>query len=389
MRQDTQTCHQIGCGGIFLKRVADPIDRRHKQHRHRHQSRHIGRIMQGTECINGWRGLSPLSLNPHYGRAPGITPEQQAAVEWTHYADVVQIYGKAKDGYAARSWDNVGVQYGLHALVNGHLSPDEFLDLNARIGSWKNEPDMVQEGPPFLPGDGSLDPHSARNMNLSPDDRGLPPAPRASADPGAIEAAYARGLVFVGQIDIPIIDWRHYLERELDMHNAHQSFAARQRLLDQDGDADNQVIWFTDVHPSSLRFDQTPMAFEVIDAWMTNLQAYPERGVAGNKPSQAVDSCFEADGTLLYAGDDAWSGVLDEAPEGPCTARFPLYATSRIVAGAPISGDVFKCHLQSVDQAIASEMYGSWTPSPEQQTRLKTIFPDGVCDYTKGDAGRP
>src|SRR5439155_1655124 len=35
-----------------------------------------------TECINGWRGLSPLVLNPHFGTAPGITPEQQAAVEW-------------------------------------------------------------------------------------------------------------------------------------------------------------------------------------------------------------------------------------------------------------------------------------------------------------------
>ena len=342
-----------------------------------------------TECINGWRGLSPLSLNPHYGTAPGITPEQQAAVAWTHYADVVQIYGEAEDGYAARSWDNVGVQYGLRALVDGHITPDEFLDLNARIGSWKNEPDMVQEGAPFIPGDGPLDPHSARNMNLSPEDRGTTPARRASADPGAIEAAYARGLVFVGNIDIPIIDWRHYLERELDMHNAHQSFAARQRLLHHDGDAANQIIWFTDARAGSPRFDQTPVAFEVIDAWMTNLQAHPERGVAGNKPPQAVDSCFDADGTLLYAGDDAWSGILDEAPDGACTTRFPLYATSRIVAGAPISGDIFKCHLQPVDQAMASGIYGSWTPTPEQQDRLKAIFPQGVCDYTKGDAGRP
>ena len=29
------------------------------------------------------------------------------------------------------------------------------------------------------------------------------------------------------------------------MHNSHQSFAARQRLLNYDGDASNQVIWFT------------------------------------------------------------------------------------------------------------------------------------------------
>ena len=26
-----------------------------------------------SECINGWRGLSPLALNPHFGTAPGYT----------------------------------------------------------------------------------------------------------------------------------------------------------------------------------------------------------------------------------------------------------------------------------------------------------------------------
>ena len=30
-----------------------------------------------TECINGWRGLSPLALNPWYGTAPGVTPQEQ------------------------------------------------------------------------------------------------------------------------------------------------------------------------------------------------------------------------------------------------------------------------------------------------------------------------
>ena len=47
-----------------------------------------------TECVKGWRGLSPLALNPHFGTAPGITPEQQAQVEWTHWNDVVNVYGR-------------------------------------------------------------------------------------------------------------------------------------------------------------------------------------------------------------------------------------------------------------------------------------------------------
>jgi len=103
-----------------------------------------------SECINGWRGLSPLALNPHFGTAPGITPGQQASVEWTHFADAVNSYGLREDGYARRTWDNVGVQYGLTALIDGDLSPEQFLDLNANVGSWKDQAEMVQEGCPFI-----------------------------------------------------------------------------------------------------------------------------------------------------------------------------------------------------------------------------------------------
>jgi hypothetical protein len=342
------------------------------------------------ECIKSWRGLSPLTLNPHYGTAPGITPEQQAATEWTHYGDAVNVYGVAEDGYAARTWDNVGVQYGLQALIDGDITTDDFLSLNAMAGGWKNEPDMVQEGCPFVGpcNADTVDVWSLRNQTFDPADP-TAIAPRTEADPGAIERAYESGHVNHGDIEIPVIDWRNYLERELDMHNSHQSFAARQRLLDWDGDASNQVVWFTDVEFEGPRFDQTPMAFEVIDEWMRNIEANPELGVAGNKPARAVDSCFDADGELLHAGDDVWAGVLDDAPAGSCTEQFPTYSTSRIVAGAPITGDVFKCALQGIDQAVAAGVYGPVVFSAEQRANLAAIFPDGVCDHTQGDARRP
>ncbi len=351
-----------------------------------------------SECISAWRGLSALVLNPHFGTAPGITPAQQAAVEWTHFADAQNVYGRNADGFANSIWDNVGVQYGLGALVDGEITPEQFLNLNANVGSWKNEPDMVQEGCPFLsflcpnPADlaglapfpdiwpNLLDPWSARNMALSPDG-GATPAPRRTADPGAIDAVMASGLVNRGDIEIPMIDWRHYLERELDMHNSHQSFAARQRLLNHDGDASNQVIWFTDAIAGSPRFDQTPMAFEVIDEWMANIAANPDGGVAGNKPDRAVDTCFDVTGEVIHAGDDAWAGILDGGADGPCSQQFPPFSTSRIVAGAPITGDVFKCGLKSVADAIADGTYGSWTPTAEQQAQLEAIFPEGVCSY--------
>jgi hypothetical protein len=358
-----------------------------------------------SECVNGWRGLSPLALNPHFGTAPGITPEQQAGVEWTHFGDAVNVYGVNADGFANRTWDNVGVQYGLEALVADDITIDEFLDLNASVGSWKNEPEMVQEGCPFIsqlcpdPADlAGLDPvpdiypnlidvWSWRNMAVS-SDGGATPAPRANADPEAIENAYELGHVFVGDLEIPIIDWRNYLERELDMHNSHQSFAARQRLVDHDGDASNQVIWFTDGNDDGEEFDQTPLALQVIDEWMANIAANPDLSVAENKPARAEDACFDVGGDLIYAGEDAWSGILD-GPEGPCTEEFPVFSTSRIVAGGPISGDVFKCALQSVNAAVSSGVYGAVDLEPAHIDRLEQIFPEGVCDYTQGDARRP
>jgi hypothetical protein len=343
-----------------------------------------------TECITGWRGLSPLALNPHFGTAPGITPEQQAAVAWTHWEDLVNIYGRDETGFARNPWDNVGVQYGLQALRDGRITFDEFLDLNANVGSWKEAKDMVQEGCPYVPAACSVgvDVWSARNMHLSPDG-GVTPARRRHGDRQAQYAAYRAGLVFRGKIEIPLIDWRHYLEFVLDMHNAHQSFAARQRMVNDDGDASNQVIWFTDARPAGPQFDQTPLALRVIDEWMANIRARPERGVAGNKPAAAVDSCFASDGSLIAAGDDVWAGILDGGRPGACTQVFPIYTTSRIVAGGPIEGAVFACVLQPVDRAVARGLYAPRTPTREQAARLDQIFPDGVCDYPKGDAGLP
>ena len=235
---------------------------------------------------------------------------------------------------------------------------------------------MVQEGVPFVPG--TVDVWSARNMNLSPDG-GVTPAPRRTGDPIAIAAAYNSGHVFRGDIDIPVIDWRHYLERQLDMHNSHQSFASRQRMLNYDGDASNQVIWFTDARPGTPQSDPTPQAFLVLDKWIKT----------GTKPAEAVDSCFATNGSLIASGPDVWDGILNDEPAGACTNAFPIFSTSRIVAGAPIEGDIYKCALKPVATAIADGTYGSWTPSAGETARLQQIFPTGVCDYSKPDVGRP
>jgi Tannase-like family of unknown function (DUF6351) len=340
-----------------------------------------------SECINGWRGLSPLALNPNFGTAPGYDPAVYGPVEWTHWGDLVNIYGTDETGFARSPWDNVGVQYGLAALQTGAITPEQFLDLNANVGSWKASKDMVQEGCPFIAALCATQPPdvwSSRNMSLSPDG-GATPAARREGNKEAGYAAYRSGMVFRGKLDIPVIDWRHYLEHRLDMHNSHQSFASRQRLLNYDGDASNQLIWFTDARPGTPQSDPTPQAFLVLDAWIKNIEANPDKSVGENKPADAKDSCFATNGSLIASGDDVWSGILDDEAAGACTQAFPTFSTSRIVAGGPIEGSIFKCSLQTVERALAHGLYGAWQPTADEVDRLKAIFPSGVCDYSKGD----
>lgn len=341
------------------------------------------------ECVNGWRGLTPLMLDPTYGSAGSNQNLMEPAgvmdtVKWTHWDDLRNIYGVKPDGYARSTYDNVGVQYGLQALIDHAITPDEFLELNATVGGWKSSEDMVTEGAPFVPG-GTWDPWSSRNMTLSPDG-GATPAPRTEGDLGAIRAAYDNGLVFRGRIDIPVIDWRNYLEDALNMHNSRQSFASRERIIEAKGNADNQVIWFTDARPDGPRSDAIGQAFQVMDQWLANLREHPGLGVAGNKPGLATDRCFATDGTQLAAGPHVWDGILDNRPAGACTQQFPIHSTSRIVAGGPFDEDMFKCQLEPVAEAIARGGYGSWHPDAAARARLEQIFPTGVCDYRKPPA---
>jgi hypothetical protein len=354
-----------------------------------------GGLPGNTECIVGWRGLSPLALNPRFGAVSNQANFQPitaiATNEWTHFKDIVNIVGMRPDGYARRYWDNVGVQYGLQSVAGGLITPEEFLQLNATVGGWKEPGEMAQEGCPFISqlcaNPAQWDPWSRRNQVFSTDPAA--PAPRVRGDIDAMRAVYRAGLVFMGDIDIPIIDWRPYLEPALDMHNSHQSFAVRQRMRNADGDAGNMVVWFTDNVNGRAAFDQTPEALEVIDEWMANVRANPSLGAAGNKPPRATDRCFNGQGQEIAAGDGVWDGILDAKPAGACTQRFPVYSTTRRVAGGPFEQSIFKCQLIPVDQAVGRGFYGQWAPTPEQVDRLETIFPEGVCDYTKPDAGLP
>jgi len=100
-----------------------------------------------TECINGWRFAMPTVLNPLFRDSKfdkaiafyGYAPEAFAKVKWTHWNDLEEFYGTDAEGFAPIPLDNVGVQYGLAALVAGRIDADEFLRLNACAGSWKEQ----------------------------------------------------------------------------------------------------------------------------------------------------------------------------------------------------------------------------------------------------------
>ncbi|HEU4544170.1 MAG TPA: DUF6351 family protein [Jiangellaceae bacterium] len=378
-----------------------------------------------SECVEGWLGLLPLAMNPLYGSETNwnLLGDQVNQIERTHWDDVREVYGTDPEtGFARVPWDNVGVQYGLRAVAAGEITPQQFLEVNEDVGSWKETPDMEPEGVPFesqqvvigriaaergitpnevlvglatgvIPFTELFDPWSSRNARTSPDG-GTTPAPRRSGDLDAIRGAYESGLVFRGKLarEIPIIDIRDYLEPVLDMHNSHQSFAARQRLIDAQGHHDGQVIWFLEADANGdapAGEELTHEALDTIAQWMSNLTADPSLSVAEAAPAQGVDRCFDIDGDEIASGGGAWDGILDDGPAGDCTTRFEIHTTSRIEAGGPITGDIYKCHLMPVETAIVEDLYGAWDPLGDQVARLEAIFPEGVCDYDLPSVGDP
>jgi len=338
-----------------------------------------------TECVVGWRGLTPLVLNPRFAHFEDrLSDAVFRQVQWSYFEDLKDYFGTDALGYARIPWDNVGVQYGLQALRRGQISATQFLQLNARVGSWKVPAEMEQERFWVLNGARSglheFSPWSEQNINLG-DAR--QPAPRFAGDRLAMAAAYRSGQVFLGQLDIPVIDERHYLDPGLNMHHAAGSFSVRARLLAAQGHADNQAIWVSDKN-----FDPTPQAFAAIDQWLQAKRAHPERSWAELRPPAASDRCFDAQGRLLASGDRVWDGAWNRQPPGACMRAYPVYSNSRMEAGDNIRGDVFKCALQPVAEALAAGVYAPVDMRP-YRAQLERIFPQGVCDYRRGDLGRP
>ncbi len=336
-----------------------------------------------SECINGYFGLSSFINNPRQGFIRDFFhADVVTQTKWSYWQDLKLLLGEDANGFALSTWDNVGVQYGLAALQDNAISMTEFIDINQKIGGWKPQSTMKAES--------ILTPFGRKiplwlslwgNQNISDVEHDI--APRHAGSVAAMQAAYRWGQVFIGRVDLPIIDVRHYLEDELDMHHVSASFYSRLRIEHANGHSDNHVIWIS-------HKDHNPVetAFKMMDDWLL-----PQKNKAADqqtraKPNSLQDSCFAANGDIIAFGDNVWDGNWNNKNNGPCQKIYPMYSTSRIQAGGGWSGDLFKCALMPVTEAINQGLYGN-NQITDYLEILKQTFPDGVCDYRQTDVGRP
>ena len=281
----------------------------------------------------------------------------------TIYDHTVNVYGRdPSTGFARRPLDNVGVQYGLATLNDGVIDVGQFLELNEGIGGLDIDFRYQSE--------------------------------RTVGDLEAIEAAYRTGRIISGRAlaSVPIVDFRAYLDlRENgDNHMKLHSFSLRERLVRENGHADNHVLLLTH---SEQRFgfgagfsstetnDVLYGALGQLDRWLTAINEdtsgdpLPQRVVRA-KPADLVDACWTEDGRKIEE-TQSYDGP------GECGALYPAFPVPLLVAGAPLVDDIAKCRLKPLDPTdYAVPM------TPEEWARLGRIFPEGVCDWTRPGVGQ-
>ncbi len=275
----------------------------------------------------------------------------------TVYDHTVNAYGRdRKTGFARRPLDNVGIQYGLGALNAGEITKEQFLDLNERIGGFDRDANFV--------------------------------AKRMVADYKAMQAAYLTGRLLNGGgglASMPILDF-DLLYTDLvpngDIHMKFQHFSTRERLRKANGHIGNHVMWSGGNGPR-LGFVARE-ALAQMDRWVGAVVAdtsdgSPAAKVVNNKPADLVDGCWTG-------GDTGADPDFIQEPQffgGPgtstCNSEYPGFPFPRMVAGGPLTNDVIKCKLKRLD---SNDYVASWTEDEWQI--LRRIFPDGVCNWSRG-----
>ena len=245
------------------------------------------------------------------------------------------------------------MQYGLHALQAGTITAAQFVALNADIGGF--------------------------------DYTGAPVAQRTVADSSAMRASYADDLVnsaSLGLRDTAIIDQRTDLDIAgpgNDIHTSEWSFTMRQRLLDANGTAANQVIIESNFTPDQVA-EANAYELDAMDRWLSTIdadnsgQALSQKIIA-DKPGDLADGCYLASGQRI-------TEPLTYPASGQCGALYPLGSNPRLVAGEGLTRSTLKCRLRPLDLADYPVTF-----TADQQAALRAAFPNGVCDYSQPSVG--
>ena len=267
----------------------------------------------------------------------------------------VNQFGRdSRTGFVRSTRDNVGVQYGLQALISGVISAAQFADLNAKVGSVDETGNLV--------------------------------ARRAVADPAALRIAYRDNLLATGGLGLrstPIIDQRTYLDKSgpgIDIHTAEMSFVTRDRLLKANGTAANQVIIMSSMDPAQAGA-AAQYELNAMDRWLAAITADTSRRsaqekVIANKPADLGDGCYRSATQRIKE-------KLTYPPAGQCGAAYQVAANPRIAAGSDVGMSTLKCTLKPLD----FHGYGVKF-SAADQAKLRQAFPGGVCDYSRPGVGQ-
>lgn len=240
-------------------------------------------------------------------------------------------------GWANRPFGNVGIQYGLSGLLDGTISPAEFVHLNANVGGWDPDYNVQDE--------------------------------RYDADRAGLANIYRSGLNnTASNLDTTaIID-----NRGPDpgaFHDTYRTYALRDRLVREHGHADNMLLWRG---PVPLLGDATYATASVLamDRWLAAVDADTsdlglDEKIVRSRPEDVDHRCA--------------NGVGIDVDPAFCDAVIDVYSTPRIEAGAPLTDDVMRCRLMPVEEAD----HGDVEFTDDQLVTLREVFPDGVCDWTR------
>ena len=124
-------------------------------------------------------GLQPAQVwNP----ATNPTGERCGIADFMRAIFGVTVTPDAPNGKGKLAVDNVGVQYGLRALQSGQITPEQFVDLNRKVGgmdidgnfvSQRTSPTRTRCGSPTRPGASTAAPvrRSSRRSTTAPEPR--------------------------------------------------------------------------------------------------------------------------------------------------------------------------------------------------------------------------